>query len=257
MSDIGFWRLSHDDLAALLRRTDLKWESVRVYLALTDIIIGYGKTHDVVSLGQIAKMTGIHRRHVSRSLAQLESLGLCGKEMLAPQKAKRWVAWPCPSAPELGTTPEAGSAPKAVPGAGSKSVPGAGNHQEIKKEKTPRRQSLDIFEQARNAYPGTKRGLDTEFEAFTKKHGDWENVLPLLLPAIVAQTEWRTSAKPKEFRPAWKGFSAWLYQRHWEMEIPDAQAPTSTPKPTGPNPREVYMKNHKHLSKEHKLNAAS
>jgi len=32
----GFWRLSHDDLAAVLARTDLKWETARVFLAMAD-----------------------------------------------------------------------------------------------------------------------------------------------------------------------------------------------------------------------------
>jgi len=32
----GFWRLHHDDLAAVLARTDLSWETARVYLGEYD-----------------------------------------------------------------------------------------------------------------------------------------------------------------------------------------------------------------------------
>lgn len=74
------------------------------------------------------------------------------------------------------------------------------------------------FEQARKIYPGTKRGQKTEFEYFQKKHKDWKGVLPLLKPAIEAQIKWRENGNG-EFRPAWKGFQSWIYNRCWEMEF--------------------------------------
>ena len=84
-----------------------------------------------------------------------------------------------------------------------------------------------IFEAARKSYQGVKRGFQTEFVNFIKKHKDWKNVLILLLPAIQAQIKWRATAKG-EFRPAWKNFQTWINQRCWEEELPSSSKPTQT-----------------------------
>ena len=76
----------------------------------------------------------------------------------------------------------------------------------------------DKFEQARLLFPGTKRGYDTEFKDLAKKHKDWRKVLSLLVPAIQQQIKWRVNANG-EFRPPWKNFKTWLYQRCWEEEV--------------------------------------
>ena len=75
-----------------------------------------------------------------------------------------------------------------------------------------------IFESARKLYPHTKRGLDTEFKDFQKKHRDWRQVLPLLKAAIEKQIEWRKNANG-DFRPEWKNFQTWTNQRCWELEM--------------------------------------
>jgi len=85
---------------------------------------------------------------------------------------------------------------------------------EINKEK-------EKFEEARKMYPGTKRGLDTEFANFQKKHKDWKLVIPLLAPAIKNQIETkRKLAAQNRFVPEWKHFRTWINQRCWEEEIP-------------------------------------
>ena len=50
---------------------------------------------------------------------------------------------------------------------------------------------ISQFDDARKKYPSTKRGNQTEFNNFVKKHNDWKNVLPLLLPAVEHQIVWR------------------------------------------------------------------
>ena len=159
----AFWRLRHDDLAALLARRDLAWETVRVYLALADLTCGYGKDRDTVSLGQIAEHAGMFTpaadgeqrpevRHVRRALKTLEALGLYGQAPAEGQDVTRWVVWP-PTTPEApsttagtgssasgGTTAEAGSSTTANPtaDAGSrttaKTTAGAGRHQDIQEK---------------------------------------------------------------------------------------------------------------------------
>jgi len=83
-------------------------------------------------------------------------------------------------------------------------------------EKEKLKKAKEIFEQARKIYPGTKRGLDTEFVYFCKMHKDWRDVLPLLKPAIERQISYRKKAKG--FVPEWKHFKTWLYSKSWEEE---------------------------------------
>jgi len=76
---------------------------------------------------------------------------------------------------------------------------------------------FDIF---RKEYPGTKKGLDYEFENFTKKHKDWKDILPLLIDRLNYQKEARHVRKEnKLFIPEWKHLQTWINQRCWEDQI--------------------------------------
>ena len=80
-------------------------------------------------------------------------------------------------------------------------------------------QDEKVFETARKEYPGTKRGLETEFTNFRKKHKDWKQVITLLSPAIRKQIDLRTRLKEQnKFVPEWKHFQTWINQRCWEEE---------------------------------------
>lgn len=72
---------------------------------------------------------------------------------------------------------------------------------------------MSIFDQARKLFRGTKRGNQTEFNNFTKKHKDWEEKLPLLKPAIENQILWR-----EQDNRYWKNFQTWINQSCWEEE---------------------------------------
>lgn len=83
-----------------------------------------------------------------------------------------------------------------------------------------------IFDEARRHYPGVKRGLDTEFDSFRKKHKDWKSVLLLLSPAIKQQTERRgIDTLAGRFVPPWKYFKTWLYNRCWEETVGVIETP--------------------------------
>jgi hypothetical protein len=154
----GFWRLRHDDLAAVLARRDLTWETARVYLALADLTRGWHKPKDAVSLSQIAEMAGmwfLDRKsdppkkrldcaHVARALRTLARLGLCGSESAgARETAIRWVVWPPPPAAATAT---AGSRATAKPTAKATAMAGSsatakptahpGRHQEVQASTT-------------------------------------------------------------------------------------------------------------------------
>lgn len=74
-----------------------------------------------------------------------------------------------------------------------------------------------VFDEARRLYPGDKRGLDTEWANFRKKHDDWREVVPALKPAIeilIASRE--RKLKTNQFVPEWAMFQTWINQRRWE-----------------------------------------
>ena len=76
-----------------------------------------------------------------------------------------------------------------------------------------------IFDFVRKKYPGSKKGLKTEYDNFKKKHKNYLAILELLLPAINKQIIWRQNSNG-EFRPEWKNFQTWINQKEWEMELP-------------------------------------
>ena len=89
---------------------------------------------------------------------------------------------------------------------------------------------VNEFDSARRIYPGTKRGLETEFEDFKKKHKDYKKVIDLLTNAIQYEIDWRIRAekynatkkdKEKIHIPSWKNFKTWLSQRCWEQVLID------------------------------------
>lgn len=76
-----------------------------------------------------------------------------------------------------------------------------------------------VFDTFRKAYKGTKRGLQTEFINFKKKHKDWREVLVILLPSYQAQQTKREQALRQGcFVPQEKNLSTYINQRCWEAE---------------------------------------
>lgn len=76
------------------------------------------------------------------------------------------------------------------------------------------------FDAFRKAYPGTKRGLKTEFDNFKKKHKDYREVIPKLMPALEALKDWRKKAKEHgQFVPEYANLQTWINQRRWESEF--------------------------------------
>lgn len=82
----------------------------------------------------------------------------------------------------------------------------------------------ETFEEFRKKYPGTKRGLDTEFEYFCKKHKDHKDVVFLLLPALNNLINWRQAKElAEEFIPPYANLQTWINQRRWEAELEPVQ----------------------------------
>jgi hypothetical protein len=76
------------------------------------------------------------------------------------------------------------------------------------------------FEIFRLQYPGVKRGFETEYENFKKKHKDWKEVIVHLQGCLTYQMEKRYEKKTlNQFVPEWKNLQTWINQRCWEDEM--------------------------------------
>jgi len=94
-----------------------------------------------------------------------------------------------------------------------------------------------VFNICRKVYPGTKRGLDTEFENLKKKHQNWKELIPLFEPAIRKQIQYRENPPPGVFIPAWQNFQTWINQKSWEFELPINGQEN---KPTISSPKSIF-----------------
>lgn len=85
----------------------------------------------------------------------------------------------------------------------------------------------NCFDQARKAYPGTRRGLDVEWANFEKKYDkEKARIVPLLLPSIEAEKAHKARlVAEKKFCPEWANFSTWINQSRWTQELPPGVAP--------------------------------
>ena len=221
-----FWRLPHEDLAAVLGRPDLSWETARVYLALADLTIGYGKEKDRVSLGQIAEIAGIERSHVVRALKRLTELGLYQQEQVSSQKVIRWVVWPPSPVAEAGTVACTGNTTATEVGnrTVAKGVAGAGTHQDSKKERKgtrrlPMATESDGFDRFWSAYSRKVAKADAA-KAWHKIHPD-QGLVEKILAALDVQrksADWVKDGGHYIPYPA-----TWLNGKRWEDEVSATQ----------------------------------
>lgn len=83
-----------------------------------------------------------------------------------------------------------------------------------------------LFETVRKEYPGTKRGLDEEWDYLDivcRKHKlNREQTVPKIVAGVSRLLEWRSNAAAaKVFVPPPKNFKTWLYNRCWTDEFPE------------------------------------
>lgn len=93
---------------------------------------------------------------------------------------------------------------------------------EIKKEETKEyKEKFADFVSLYKKMGGKVRGIETEFNDFTKRHKDWKQVLPYLELAVQRETKARNQAKvQKKFFPEPKMLQTYLgKQRAWELYV--------------------------------------
>jgi DNA-binding PadR family transcriptional regulator len=79
------------------------------------------------------------------------------------------------------------------------------------------------FDKFRRMFVGDgKRGLDKEWDAFKKKYKNYDEIVPLLVPAYTKYLDYRNSKLARnEFLPSHKVFSTYINQSCWEEEYGD------------------------------------
>lgn len=87
------------------------------------------------------------------------------------------------------------------------------------------------FEDFRLKYPGIKRGFQIEFDNFRKKHPNWQDILPLLIPAVDRLIAYSEKCRARgQFVAEYPHLQTWLNQSRWEIEYPEVteqQNPTN------------------------------
>lgn len=82
----------------------------------------------------------------------------------------------------------------------------------------------ETFEYFRKSFPGTKRGLETEYNNFIKKHKDHKQSVHLLAEGLDKEISWRNAMQAKkEWIPLWKNMQTWINNRCWENEFPEIE----------------------------------
>lgn len=88
-----------------------------------------------------------------------------------------------------------------------------------------------LFEEARKLYPkkSGKRGFDKEWKDFTKiteYKGKYDEIMPLLKPAILRQIAYREDcARKSEWCRPWKDFCRWMKGGWWTEDTPQVNGP--------------------------------
>ena len=79
------------------------------------------------------------------------------------------------------------------------------------------------FEEFRKAYPGRKNAAEVEFDNLkTRFPEQWQQIVPLLKPALERMMSWRTRAKAAgAFVPQFKNLRTWINQQCWTEEYPE------------------------------------
>lgn len=78
-------------------------------------------------------------------------------------------------------------------------------------------ENKEIFREVLKLYPGVKKGIDTEYINFQKKHKDWKEINATLIDKLENQIFIR--AQSTGFMPNWAHFSTWINQRKFEEEL--------------------------------------
>lgn len=96
----------------------------------------------------------------------------------------------------------------------------AENYNHVKIDRNSAIDAKEYFEEFRKAYKGTKRGLDTEFSNFKKKHKDYAVIAPMLFDIYTMQDIRRMAMSERgDWVPMLPNMQTYINQRRWEEEV--------------------------------------
>ncbi len=82
------------------------------------------------------------------------------------------------------------------------------------------RELVRMFDRFRQSYRGTRRGLETELDNLKRKHRNWRDIVPMLLPLYEAQCRAKDALRAAgQFVPQEKNLKTYLNQNGWEEEF--------------------------------------
>lgn len=102
------------------------------------------------------------------------------------------------------------------------SVNGNPNVTPNKNDKKEKNNISVIFENFRQQYPGSKRGLNPELDNFLKKNKS--ETVELLLPALQIEiTHKEKLLQANQFVAGWKNLKTWINDKCWTQEFPEVK----------------------------------
>lgn len=112
-------------------------------------------------------------------------------------------------------------------------------------EKANTSELVEMFNQFRQAFPGTKRGLEVELDNLKRKYRNWRELIPLFMPALEKAKAWREGMTAAgQFVPSWPYLRTWINDRRWENEYQPIET-SQQPKGTVVSPESANESPHK------------
>ena len=165
----------------------------------------------------IAELLGVNETHANKILSSLISKGYVIKTRFDGRH--RYVQSALPFAATLPCQNQQPSHARAVNNPNNNKNINLSNKTDNKEKEY--KEKFANFVALYKKMGGKARGLDTEFNDFTKRHKDWREVLPYLELAVQRETKARNQAKAeRKFFPEPKMLQTYLgKQRAWELYV--------------------------------------
>ncbi len=116
---------------------------------------------------------------------------------------------------------------------GDNQNPTPSKEDEYEDEREEIKTAKQVFDEARKSYPGTRNGLEREWNNFrAKQKKNIPNTVQMILPAIEREKAYKAFLKSKgDFCPPWANFQTWINQERWTQEftVPQKQESRRVP----------------------------
>lgn len=225
-----------NEIAEAMYKLQLSGNQWRILWVIFRQTYGWHKKQDKISFTFFENKTNLNRRHIARALNDMIERNIITKNgndnICIYGLQKDYEKWKL--LPKMVIVTKNGNSllPKMVMPItknGNETITKNGKHKRNLKEtiqkKLIKETIKDKFKIFRQKYPGTKRGLNKEFEDFEKKNKkELSVIINLLTPALEHEIENKKALKQSgEFCPDWKHLKTWINQECWTQEFPEIE----------------------------------